>query len=147
MAEEVFGGEGAALLLAGNALHADLVPESAVSGVYGWLLAMLGQEVGFPVPEGGAGRLTDALVARLAEVGGDLRCGQSAVGIDVLNGRARGVRIAGGETVYAHHAVLADVAAPSLYLDLVGRDHLPPSMIEDVRSFEWDTPPSRSTGP
>lgn len=139
MAEEVFGGEGAALLLAGNALHADLVPESAVSGVYGWLLAMLGQEVGFPVPEGGAARLTDALVGRLAEAGGDLRCGQSAVSIEVHNGRARGVRTAGGETVYAHRAVLADVAAPSLYLDLVGRDHLPPSMIEDVRSFEWDT--------
>ncbi|MDQ2725930.1 MAG: NAD(P)/FAD-dependent oxidoreductase [Actinomycetota bacterium] len=139
MAEEVFAGEGAALLLAGNALHADLVPESALSGIYGWLLAMLGQEVGFPVPEGGAGGLTEALVARLARAGGELRCGQPAVGIEVLKGRARAVRTAGGETVLARHAVVADVDAPSLYLDLVGRAHLPPSLIEDVRSFEWDT--------
>ena len=29
------------------------------------VLVGLGQEVGWPVPEGGAGRLTDALVARL----------------------------------------------------------------------------------
>ncbi|MDQ2727219.1 MAG: NAD(P)/FAD-dependent oxidoreductase [Actinomycetota bacterium] len=139
MSEERFSGEGAALLLAGNALHTDLVPESAVSGIYGWLLAMLGQEVGYPVPEGGAGRLTDALVARLAQAGGDLRCGQTAVGIEVLNGQARAVRTAGGESVAARRAVVADVDAPSLYLDLVGRDHLPLSLVDDVRRFERDT--------
>lgn len=139
MAEEVFAGEGGALLLAGNALHTDLMPESAVSGIYGWLLAMLGQQVGFPVPEGGAGRLTDALVARLVKTGGEVRCGQAVVGIDVGDGRARGVRTAGGETVRARRAVLADVDAPSLYLDLVGRDHLPRSLIEDMGGFEWDT--------
>ncbi len=34
------------------------------SGLIGMLLAMLGQTVGFPVPEGGAGRLAQALVDR-----------------------------------------------------------------------------------
>ena len=62
---EEFAGEGGPLLLAGNALHTDLSPSASGSAVFGWLLAMLGQSVGFPVPEGGAGRLTDALVSRL----------------------------------------------------------------------------------
>ena len=58
LAEERFGGEAPALLLAGNALHADFSPEGAGSGVFGWIMTMLGQTVGFPAPEGGAGALT-----------------------------------------------------------------------------------------
>ena len=51
------------LLLTGNALHSDVPPDAAGSGMFGWLLCMLGQDVGFPVPEGGAGELADALRA------------------------------------------------------------------------------------
>ena len=40
-------------------------PRRPAAAVYGWLLAMLGQEVGWPVPDGGAQRITDALVDRL----------------------------------------------------------------------------------
>ena len=56
-----FGGDGAQLLLAGNALHADIPLDAAGSGFLGTLLIMLGQTVGFPVPEGGAGKLTEAM--------------------------------------------------------------------------------------
>lgn len=52
LGEEEFAGQGGRLLLAGNALHADLPPEAAGSGGFGWLMAMLGQRYGFPVPEG-----------------------------------------------------------------------------------------------
>ncbi|HEX3621084.1 MAG TPA: NAD(P)/FAD-dependent oxidoreductase, partial [Acidimicrobiales bacterium] len=51
------GGEGAALLLAGNAAHTDIGPDAAGSGLFGWILACAGQQHGFPVPEGGAGEL------------------------------------------------------------------------------------------
>jgi len=44
-AEERFCGEGARLLLAGNALHTDLTLDQTGSAVFGWLLAMLGQDV------------------------------------------------------------------------------------------------------
>ena len=50
------------MLFAGNALHTDLAPEAAGSAIYGWLLCMLGQSDGFPVPEGGSGAIVDALV-------------------------------------------------------------------------------------
>src|SRR2546430_869282 len=52
MMEERFRGDGAAVLMAGNTLHADLGPDVTIGGVFAWLLTMLGQEVGFPVPEG-----------------------------------------------------------------------------------------------
>ena len=62
MGEELFLGEGARLLLAGNAAHADAPVDAPVSGAYGWLLAMMGQQHGFPVPVGGSGELAAAMV-------------------------------------------------------------------------------------
>lgn len=135
---EHFAGGGAALLLAGNALHTDLGPDAAGSAVFGWLLAMLGQDVGFPVPEGGAGRLVDALVARLRDRGGRLDVGRPVRRVLVAGGRALGVRDADGVAVRARRAVLADVAAPLLYRDLVGEEHLPGRFVDDLRRFEWD---------
>lgn len=137
LAEEEFTGA-SALLLAGCALHADLSPEAVGSAFYGWLLAMLGQEHGFPVPQGGAGRLTEALVHRLKRRGGLVRCNTPVEEVVVRAGRAVGVRTAGGEWVGARRAVLADVAAPLLYGGLVSWAHLPARLQDDMRRFQWD---------
>jgi len=56
----------------------------------------------------------------------------------VRNGRAVGVRTAGGEEIWAQRAVLADVDAPQLYLDLLGDAMLPPALRADIRRFQWD---------
>ncbi|MET9759117.1 NAD(P)/FAD-dependent oxidoreductase [Streptomyces sp. NPDC006372] len=138
LGEEEFRGQGGRLLLAGNALHADLAPESAGSGGFGWLMTMLGQTYGFPVPEGGSGALTRALVKRLETRGGRVRCGRRAERIVVRGGRAVGVRTAAGDTVAARRAVLADVSVPALYGELVEPAHLPAQMLDDLRRFQWD---------
>ncbi|MDN3253451.1 NAD(P)/FAD-dependent oxidoreductase [Streptomyces sp. MA25(2023)] len=138
LGEEEFRGEGGKLLLAGNALHADLAPEAAGSGGFGWLMSMLGQTYGFPVPVGGAGALTAALVHRLRALGGTVRCGQRVERVVVRDRRAVGVRTAGGETVAARRAVLADVSVPALYGDLVAPEHLPDQVLADLRRFQWD---------
>ncbi|MFG1739966.1 phytoene desaturase family protein [Micromonospora chalcea] len=135
---ELFEGEGGPVLLAGCALHTDLSPEEAGSGVYGWLLAMLGQQVGWPVPVGGAQRITDALVARLVERGGRIEYSARVERVLTARGRAMGVRTAGGTDWRARRAVLADVPAPALFLDLVGAAALPPRMVEDLAHFKWD---------
>ncbi|MEU1126073.1 NAD(P)/FAD-dependent oxidoreductase, partial [Streptomyces sp. NPDC005899] len=136
--EEEFAGEGGRLLLAGNALHADLAPEAAGSGGFGWLMAMLGQFFGFPVPTGGASALTSALVRRLQARGGVVRCGQRVTEVVVRQGRAEGVRTAAREAIPVRRAVLADVSAPSLYGELVAPAHLPPRLLADLRRFQWD---------
>ncbi|MFD4790464.1 phytoene desaturase family protein [Streptomyces sp. NPDC058459] len=138
LGEEEFDGEGARLLLAGNALHADLGPESAIGGGFGWLMSMLGQHYGFPVPVGGAVSLTDALVSRLRRRGGVIRCGEPVTEVVVERGRAVAVRTAGGDTVPARRAVLADVSAPALYGRLVAPEHLPARVLDDIRRFQWD---------
>jgi phytoene dehydrogenase-like protein len=134
--EERFRGDGGQLLFAGNALHADLTPETAGSALFGWMLVALGQQVGFPVPEGGAGAITDALVSRLRAAGGSLVCGAPVEGVLVEAGRAAGVRIAGGQTVTARRAVLADCDVSTLYTRLVGLDHLPATIRAGLQGFQ-----------
>ncbi|MGW7332592.1 phytoene desaturase family protein, partial [Streptomyces sp. NPDC054840] len=51
---------------------------------------------------------------------------------------AVGVRTAGGETVGARRAVLADTSAPALYRELVGEEHLPSRLLRDLERFQWD---------
>ncbi|GAA0423763.1 FAD-dependent oxidoreductase [Actinoplanes capillaceus] len=135
LASELFEGEGAALALAGCALHTDLSPEEAGGGVYGWLLAMLAQQVGWPVPVGGAGEITSALIRRFP---GEMSCGAPVTRVLVARGRAMGVRTADGRDWRARRAVIADVPAPALFLDLVGERWLPPRMTEDLAHFRWD---------
>ena len=136
--EERFGGRGAAALIAGNAMHTDLTPETAAGALYGWLLSCLGQEVGFPVPEGGAGSLSASLARRFADHGGTLRCGVRVTKVIVRSGRAVGVRTSSGEEVDARRAVLADVGAPKLLMDLGGPEHVPGKVLEDLGLFHYD---------
>ena len=133
-----FGGEAPRILLAGNAGHADIPLDAPGSGFIGLLLVMLGQTVGFPVPEGGAGMLTRALARRLEDVGGHIRCSSEAATISVANRRATGIRTVEGETLTAGRAVIADVAAPHLYGRLLDPADLPARVLRRMRSFELD---------
>ena len=138
LAEEEFSGDGPAMLLTGLALHTDLAPDSPASSIFGWLLAGLGQQIGFPVPEGGSGELTAALVARLEARGGRVVCNTRVTRVLVRDGRAAGVLTAGNDEVAAVRAVVADVGAPALYRDLVGPEHLPASLLDDLGRFQYD---------
>lgn len=133
-AEEQLG-EGGALLLAGNALHSDLSPEATLSGLFGWLLASMGQQAGFPVPEGGAGALTGALAARLRARGGDLLCGRPVQRIDIASGTARGVVVDGG-AIAARRAVVAACDAQVLIERLVPPADLPPGYRDRFTRFQ-----------
>jgi phytoene dehydrogenase-like protein len=135
LGEEEFRGEGARLLLAGNALHADISPEGAGSGLFALILALTAQRHGFPVPEGGAQSLTDALVRRLEAKGGTIRCGERVAKVVVRDGRAVAVRTAVGDEVTVERAVLADCDAVLLYRDLVGEEHLPKRVVHGLERF------------
>lgn len=133
-----FGGETAGLLIAGNAGHADLPLDATGSGVFGLLLAMLGQTVGFPVPEGGAGRLAEALARRFESRGGEIRCDSEVEQVVVERGRAVGVVTTDGRRYDAARAVVADVSATRLFGGLVAPDHLPRRVARGMKSFQLD---------
>ena len=133
-----FGGASPQILLAGNAAHADIPLHAPGSGLMGILMAMLGQTVGFPVPEGGAGMLSRALADRFTSLGGEIRCDAEVVRIDVEHGRATGVRTADGEVFAATQAVVADVVAPHLFGRLVDASDLPASTARAMGAFQLD---------
>jgi phytoene dehydrogenase-like protein len=135
--EEHFAGEGGRRLIAGNAAHADVTPETAIGGFFGFVLCALGQDFGFPVPRGGAGMLSRALVRRLEARGGEVVCGVSAERVLVRKGRAVGVRTSDGE-VGAAKAVIAAVDGPQLYLELLEPADVPAAVLADMRRWEWD---------
>src|SRR5215212_2969960 len=117
LAEQLFEGEAARLLLSGNAMHADVPIDAPGSGVMGYLLIMMAQDGGWPVPVGGAGQLAAALANRARSAGAQIECGREVVAIDVRGSRAVAVRTADGTTVRVRRAVIADTAAPRLYRD------------------------------
>jgi phytoene dehydrogenase-like protein len=137
LTEERFGCDASRRLLAGAALHADLGPEANLSGFFGWLLCSLGQQFGFPVPEGGASAITEALVRRLEARGGRVRTSSPVDAVVVRGGRAEAVRV-GGEELRATRAVLADVSAPLLYDELLDEDALDARTRERLGRFQWD---------
>lgn len=133
-----FGGFAPRILLAGNAGHADIPLNAPGSGLMGWVMTMLGQTVGFPVPVGGAGVLAETLAARLRAAGAEVRCDAEVTGIDVSGGRAVAVRTRDGERYAARHAVVADVSAPALYERLLAPADVPDRTRSAMRSFEMD---------
>ena len=138
---ELFRGQFAPLLMAGNAMHADVPADAPGSGAFGWLLAMLGQDVGFPVPEGGAGALAVALARCALAAGAVIHAPATVNRIVVHDGRALGVLTADGHRIRARRAVLADVAAPALYKDLLPAGQLPRRLLDEIdRCFAWDLP-------
>lgn len=132
-----FRGEGARLLLAGNAAHADIPLSAPGSALFAILLTMLGQTVGFPVPEGGAGQLVAALVDRFRSRGGELRCGTEVTRIEVDAGRVTGVRTSAGER-FGCEVVIADVIASHLFGGLVPTEDLPVRVARGMQGFQLD---------
>lgn len=140
MGRELFGGEAGRRLLLGNSLHTDIPPTAAGSGLFGWLLCMLGQDLGFPVPVGGAGQLTQAMRRRAERAGVRVETGCRVQRVHVRDGRAVGVQTADGRDIAARRGVLATTDVAVLLRDLVGLEQLPSSVADGLRRFERDLP-------
>jgi phytoene dehydrogenase-like protein len=108
LGDEIFEASGSRAWLYGSAMHGDTPPSAAGSAIAAAYLNLLGHAVGWPSPEGGAGRLAEALVARLHELGGEVRTGARVVQVTSRNGRVTGVRLEDGDGVDGA-LVVADV--------------------------------------
>jgi len=140
MGEELFGGEHGRLLLTGNALHADIPTIAPMSGLFGWLLTMLGQDVGYPAPRGGAGELTAALVRRAEAAGVQIEVGTPVDQVLLASGKAVGARLADGRLIRARRATIAAIDAPALFQRLLPYDAVPAALHEDLAHFDRDLP-------
>ncbi len=134
LAAELFQSPGATAWLYGSALHGDVPPDGAGSAITAAYLNILGHAVGWPSPEGGAGRLAAALVGYLRSLGGDTRTGTRVARVLVADGRVRGVALADG-TLISAPLVIADVTPHGL-LALAG-DALPASYVGRMARYRY----------
>ncbi len=84
LAERAFVGQRARALFAGMAAHSILPLEEAATAAFGLVLGLLGHAAGWPFPRGGAQRITDALVAYLTALGGEIVTGAPVERLDDL---------------------------------------------------------------
>jgi phytoene dehydrogenase-like protein len=160
LGERLFAGDGSRAWLYGSAMHSDVPPAitgSAIAAVY---MNLLGHGAGWPSPEGGAGRLTDALVSYLGELGGMVRTGAKVTRFAVELGRVVGVELAGGERLAAPLviadvmpgalAALADDALPARYTRALRRYRLGPATLKIDWALDgpipWTAPEAREAG-
>jgi phytoene dehydrogenase-like protein len=122
---DTFESDAAHGLLAPWVLHTGLGPEQATSGFMTQVIACALQLGGMPVPKGGGVRLVEGLTGIVQDAGGELRRGAEVERILVSDGRATGVRLAGGETIRADRAVVASVTPTQLYGALLGENEAP----------------------
>jgi len=160
LGEELFEGAGARAWLYGSAMHSDVPPARVGSAIAAVYLTLLGHGAGWPSPQGGAGRLAEALLAYLNTLGGEVRTRAEVTEVAVERGRVVGVRLAGGERMSAP-LVIADVmpaalatlagdALPVRYARALRRFRLGPATLKVDWALEgqipWTAPEAREAG-
>lgn len=99
--ERLFEDEGSRAFLYGSAMHSDVPPRRGGSAIAAAYMNLLGHGVGWPSPQGGAGRLSQALLSYLDELGAATRTGAQVVRITSNPGRGLAVELADGERLTA----------------------------------------------
>ena len=93
----LFESAAARRVLPALALHSDIGPDDRFGAAVGYVLGIMATTGGYPVPRGGAQRITDALVTILESHGGRVELGRRVTKVIVHKGRAEGVELGVGK--------------------------------------------------
>jgi phytoene dehydrogenase-like protein len=104
-----------------NLLHHALGELEGVSGAWGHV-------------RGGMGAISNAIAASARASGAEIRTSAPVASIDVAGGRVVGVTLASGEELHAP-VVLSGAHPKTTILDLVGAEHLPDDVVDDMRRY------------
>jgi phytoene dehydrogenase-like protein len=104
-----------------NLLHHELGELGGVSGAWGHV-------------RGGMGAISQAIAASARAAGATIRTDAAVERIDVTGGRVTGVTLASGEELHAG-LVVSGAHPRTTVLDMVGAEHFPAEVAEDMRRF------------
>jgi len=94
-------------------------PPSQKAMSFGAMMMMLRHNPGMARPRGGTGALTEALVKLVKSEGGVILTDQKVEKVLVDDGKAVGVRVAGGKEYRANKGVISSIDAKRLFLQLI----------------------------
>jgi phytoene dehydrogenase-like protein len=124
-------------LVAAWGMHLDFPPDAAGGALVCYLESMSDQLNGMALGQGGAANMINALVRLFESLGGELRLESEVVEVQVSNGRASGVKLAGGETITASKAVIANLTPAVLYGRVLNAAQLPNAFKRKVASYRY----------
>jgi phytoene dehydrogenase-like protein len=84
--------------------------------------------------KGGMGAITQSIAAAAREAGATIVTDAPVAKVDVTTGRATGVTTRDGRQ-YLADRVISNANAKALYLDMVGKTHLPAELVRDIRTY------------
>jgi phytoene dehydrogenase-like protein len=90
-----------------------------------------------PVPVGGGIKLVEALTSIIADNGGTLMTGADVAKINVVGGRATGVKLTDGREFTANKSVLASTTPQALYQGLLHGESLPVETTKSAEAFRY----------
>lgn len=120
LAQSHFTSEKVRALFAGLAAHSIMPLDAPLTAAIGLILGTLAHAVGWPIPQGGAESITDALVSYLRSLGGEIETGRTVTTLQELP---------------ASKTVLLDVT-PKQFLEIAG-DQLPTGYIHRLESYRY----------
>jgi len=120
LARTLFREDAARALLSGVGAHSIRRLDAPLTSAFALVLAVTAHAGGWPVVEGGSGRLMDALVRQLGELGGEVVCDARITSLDQLP---------------PARAVLLDVT-PKQLLE-IGGDRIPPGYRRSLQRFRY----------
>jgi phytoene dehydrogenase-like protein len=133
-------------LLAGVAAHSILPLSAPLTGAFGLLLTLLAHSAGWPVVRGGSSAITDALVAELLSLGGQVSTG-CPIGRLAELPRARMVLL---DVTPRQFARLAAGRLPNRYAAALGRFRYGPGVCKVDWALDgpvpWSAPACREAG-
>jgi phytoene dehydrogenase-like protein len=91
---------------------------------------------------GGMGAVSEAIAGAARAAGVEIETGSEVVSIDLAAGHARGVTLADGRQLRAR-VVASGVHPATTFLSLVGDQHLPGELAEDMRNFRTRSPAAK----
>lgn len=122
--------------MAFQSFYAGLPPDMC-AGMYA-VVGLL-EHTGIFYPKGGMIQIPVSIQRALEELGGETRFNARAVKIIVEDRRARGVELWDGTGITAGN-VIGAINAKKIYMDMVGREHLPWHVWRGIRSMELSMP-------
>lgn len=117
--------------------HFSKGPDEAGGGIWAKLFVLASMQAGLPIPQGGSGRLAEALTKLITDHGGIVRTGVTVNAITVERGRAVAVSTVAGESYRAAEAVVASVNPDQLYLHLLADAEIPATLTTQARSYRY----------
>ena len=97
---------------------------------------------GWGFVRGGMGGVSEAIAGAARAAGADIEVNAEVTAIDVTGGQARGVTLADGRQLRA--TVVASAVHPrTTFLTMVGAQHLPAELAEDIRNFRTRSPSAK----